>query len=107
MQGIVRLRVELLCNKCGVEGIHSLLYSDNILIDSHCLNCGWKVNFCKESLLIIYTECFVHRILSKPKKISKELKQDLNHAMQTLPRRMITKPYRVANEIRDMLMVKD
>lgn len=100
---IKKKEVELLCSRCRVEGTHVLVYSENILIRAECRSCGREVLFCEESLLTIYAKEMVGRILTKPKRMSRELQMDLRHAVHSLPLRIASKPRRMVTEVKEIV----
>ncbi|HHZ16887.1 MAG TPA: hypothetical protein PLJ33_01180 [Peptococcaceae bacterium] len=103
MTSLKRIECDFYCNGCHQEGPHFLVYSNDVLIRSECQNCGREVPFHEEALLKLYAKDMVKRILTKPKRLNEELKQDLRHAILTLPVRIITKPYRIVREVEEVV----
>jgi hypothetical protein len=56
-----------------------------------------------EKLLETYTADLIDRALTKPHRITEEIKKDLSHFLKSMPIRIMTKPYRVAREVGDIL----
>jgi uncharacterized ferredoxin-like protein len=103
MATIKRIQCDFYCNGCQQEGAHELVYSNNVLIYAKCVNCGRVVPFSEKTLLTIYAKEMVQRILTKPQRLSQELKRDLRHAILSLPVRVITKPYRLVKEVEEVV----
>jgi hypothetical protein len=103
MATIKRMECDFYCNGCKQEGPHFLVYSNNVLVRSECANCGREVPFCEQTLLTLYAKDIVQRILTKPQRLSEELKRDLRHAILTLPVRLLTKPYRLVKEVEEVV----
>ncbi len=103
MTTMKRIQCDFYCNGCQQEGPHYLVYSNNVLIHSECLNCGRVVPFSEETLLSLYAKDIVQRILTKPQRLNQELKRDLRHAILSLPVRVITKPYRMVKEVEEVV----
>ncbi len=104
--------VELLCIPCLHSTVHTVTYMDRRLVSLECEEChhrtemgeGGTANQTTHRITLrdmerLYTEEFLHRILTKPQRITQELEEDLSLFLATLPLRMVTKPYRVMKEI--------
>ncbi|VBB08504.1 Hypothetical protein LUCI_3777 [Lucifera butyrica] len=100
---ITRLEVGLSCSKCLKEQIHTLVYDNDVLIRSECQNCGKEVFFYEGSLLAVYAKEVVCRILTKPIRMSREFRRDLGNAIATLPSRIVSKPGRIMEEVRQVV----
>ncbi|MCD6427423.1 MAG: hypothetical protein J7L03_04955 [Caldisericaceae bacterium] len=101
--GITKEKAILYCIHCGKETPHELVYIGNELQKIKCLTCGMEIFFDKKKLLLTYSEDLVKRILTKPSRISKEALGDLSDFLETFPLRVITKPKRMVDEIKDIL----
>ncbi|MEM3573789.1 MAG: bh protein [Nitrososphaeria archaeon] len=100
--GIDKVKVELFCINCDKETLHEIVYISNKLAKTKCLNCGLTLKFDEQELILIYTEDFVKRILTKPSRMLKEAYADLSSFLKSLPIRIITKPKRVIDEIKEI-----
>ena len=101
--GITRIQTDLYCIHCEKETPHELIYIGDELEKTKCLECGMEISFDKKKMLIEYSEDLVKRILTKPKRISKEAFSNLSEFLKTIPLRVITKPKRIAHEIKNLL----
>jgi len=85
-----KVKAQLFCLHCNKE-------------TNHTITCGNEIRINREKLLETYTADFIDRVLTKPHRITEEIKKDLSHFLKSMPIRILTKPYRVAREIGDIL----
>lgn len=100
---ISKVKAQLFCLHCNKETNHIITYKDKYLQDIKCNICGNEIRINREKLLETYTTDFIDRVLTKPHRITEEIKKDLSHFLKSIPIRILTKPYRVAKEIGDIL----
>jgi hypothetical protein len=100
---IKHLECSFYCNGCKKEEIHCLVYINDVLVSSECKNCGRQVHFSEQTLMTYFAKDIVQRILTKPQRLSEELKKDLHKAILTLPSRIISKPYRLVEEMHEVV----
>ena len=98
-----KIKALLFCLHCNKETDHTIVYKDRYLEDIKCSICGNEIRINREKLLETYTADFIDRVLTKPHRITEEMKKDLSQFLKSIPIRILTKPYRVAREIGDML----
>lgn len=107
--------VELLCTQCSGETVHRVMYHSDRIESVECLQCGRKISIrhdesvstdsdpvhhvARQHLDRLYTQEFLRRILTKPKRVEDELKADLSLFLVTLPLRLISKPVRLLQDI--------
>jgi hypothetical protein len=109
--------VDLFCLQCNQETAHRVEYLDGRIHRIQCEECGRMVEVWHEhfgtmdrqdvghqrvhwsSLTTLYAPEFLNRVLSKPKRMEKELQADLSLFLITLPLRLVTKPMRILQEI--------
>ncbi len=101
--GLTKIKVSLYCIHCEKETLHELFYIGEELEKIKCLECGTEIAFDKKKMLLEYSEDLVKRIITKPKRISKEAFSNLSEFLKTIPIRVITKPKRIANEVKELL----
>jgi len=94
---------KLFCHSCDKETAHSVEYVSGILKRIKCEECGYSLDISREKLLKYYTEEVISRFVSKPDRLTEEVRKDLSHFVFSLPFRLLSKPYRVAKELRDIL----
>lgn len=102
-----KVKAQLFCLHCNIETNHIITYQDKYLKDIKCIICGNEIRINREKLLETYTKDFIDRVLTKPQRVTKEIKRDLSHFLMSIPIRILTKPYRMAKEIGDMLYHKE
>ena len=107
----VILKGKLFCLHCQKETPHTLTYVGHPLSGKSYLK-KIKCDYCKTvieldriKILEIYGKQMVKRVFTKPKRLTEEIKSDLTNFIKSLPIRIITKPYRTAKEVIEI--VKD
>jgi transcription elongation factor Elf1 len=88
----------LFCMNCDKETEHQIDYHDGQIHRITCKECGMAVQINQEYVNTHFKEDFVARVMTKPRRMTEEMQQDLNGFLRTLPHRVITKPYRVYKE---------
>lgn len=99
---ITKLNTELFCSKCQADTEHVLTYVGDSLTESKCKQCGKILGINHNALLELYGADFLVRVLTKPKRMTKELREDLHSFLLSLPKRLVTKPRRVLEEIHEI-----
>ncbi len=102
-----KLKTSLFCLHCNKETSHTIIYRGRYLEEVKCNVCGNEIRIDREKLVETYTSDFIDRVLTKPHRLTKEMKQDLSQFLKSLPIRILTKPYRIAREIEDVLSEKE
>lgn len=98
MAKISKVDAYLFCMNCDKETEHEIEYKDAQIHRILCKNCGVGIQINQEYVKEHYKEDFISRVVSKPKRMTKEMEKDLNAFLRSLPYRVITKPYRVYKE---------
>ena len=93
----------LFCLHCNKDTSHIIIYKDRYLEDIKCSICGNEIRINREKLLETYTADFIDRLLTKPHRLTEEIKNNLSQFLKSIPIRILTKPYRMAKEIGDIL----
>ena len=107
----VILKGKLFCLHCGKETPHTLTYAghplsgESYLRKIKCEDCKTVIELDRIKILEFYGKQMVKRVLTKPGRLTKEIRADLTNFIRPLPIRIITKPYRTAKEILEI--VKD
>ncbi|MCK4248575.1 MAG: bh protein [Candidatus Omnitrophica bacterium] len=97
------IKTELFCLHCNKECPHTITYLGNHLKEVKCEECGIQLEIDKLKIMEHYAEDFLERVLSKPQKLTEEIKKGLTTFMKSLPVRIIKKPYRVSKEVLDII----
>ncbi len=107
----VILKGKLFCLHCQKETPHTLIYvghplsGKSYLKKIKCENCKTVIELDRIKILEVYSKRMVKRVFTKPNRLTNEIKADLTNFIKSLPIRIITKPYRTAKEIIEI--VKD
>ncbi|WP_394237736.1 bh protein [Niallia oryzisoli] len=80
------------CTKCKEETPHIIIYINNEIKSVECETCQQKQEIELNIIKEFYKELY-NRISTKPSRITQEYKQDLNHFILSIPKRVIRKPY--------------
>ena len=105
----VILKGELYCLHCSKETPHTLTYAghplsgESYLRKIKCEDCKTIIELDRIKILELYGKQLVKRALNKPGRLTKEIRADLTNFIKSLPIRIITKPYRTAKEIIDIV----
>jgi ribosomal protein S27E len=95
------VKTELFCDKCMNDSIHTIVYINEVMHKVKCDECG-KTSMIHDHLIKEISGEFIERVLTKPKRIKKEVENDPSHAISSLPSRIISKPYRIYKEFKGL-----
>ncbi len=98
-----KLKTFLFCLHCNQETEHTIIYKGEYLEYIKCNICQNEIKISREKLVEIYTADFIDRVLTKPHRLTEEIKRDLSGFLKSIPIRILTKPYRLAKELGDIL----
>jgi len=98
-----KLKTLLFCLHCNKETEHTIVYKGDYLEFIKCNICKNEIKISREKLVEVYTADFIDRVLTKPHRLTKEIKGDLSQFLKSIPIRILTKPYRLAKELGDIL----
>ncbi len=96
------MEMERFCLKCQEETLHILHYSNGLLKEGRCTNCG-SIFRNRVKLLEVYGEQFMKRVLTKPMRLAAELREHPKETILGLPGRVIRKPFKEASKIAHLL----
>jgi transcription elongation factor Elf1 len=97
---ISELDVSLYCSHCHNETLHRILYLNEKIYSTECTNCHYKTELNLNPRRELYKEIY-KRICSKPARLTQEYKEDLSTFLQKIPKRVITKPYRLKKYVNE------
>ncbi|MCK4437086.1 bh protein [bacterium] len=97
------MKTELFCLHCGRECLHVITYVGDQLKRVRCQQCGTQIEMDRKRIIETYTTEVIDRVLSKPHRITEEIRKDLSNFIKSFPIRIITKPLRVAREIMEVI----
>lgn len=93
------LHTTLLCLHCDKPTEHVITYTGEKLSSITCRECGTSLSVDRKRLGERMAAEAVERILTKPKRMTEEMRKDLAGFIASLPIRIVTKPYRMAREV--------
>ncbi|HIE43678.1 MAG TPA: bh protein [Candidatus Omnitrophica bacterium] len=100
------MRTNLFCLHCEKETPHEIAYAGNYLRKIKCTICHTEIKIDRDRILKFYTSEVLRRLFTKPERITEELRKDISSLLISLPFRIVSKPYRVAKEIFDIIKEK-
>lgn len=98
-----KIQTDLFCLHCEKETLHTISYSGRYLHRIKCEQCGTEIALDRKRILETYTAETLDRILTKPHRVTEEMRKDLTHFITSLPIRIMTKPIRLAKEFMDVV----
>ncbi|UYZ12251.1 hypothetical protein A6764_15670 [Brevibacillus sp. WF146] len=96
-----KMEAALYCLSCMNETVHEVTYIDDILYEVRCETCGKtdaRTSGIEKELYLNY----LHRIMSKPKRVKEEVEGSIPHFLKSLPYRVLSKPFRTYSEFKDL-----
>jgi len=100
------IKTTLFCLHCAKETPHTIVYSGQYLRKIRCRKCNIEVQIDKEKILQLYTSDILERILSKPERLTEEVRKDISSFLLSMPFRIVSKPYRIAKEVLEIMKNK-
>lgn len=100
------MEAELYCIHCQEDTLFHITYFNNTLWRIKCETCGHHLEI-QEDIVKKYFSNWVERILTKPKRMTKELEADLAKFFYSMPVRIISKPIRVRKEWKSVKQYRD
>lgn len=95
--------VELGCDRCRRPTVHFVTSGEGGLSRVTCIVCGHAAAVHTLQFMEQYVDGVVRRLLAKPFEIRTEFSRSPRDFVASLPARMLTKPFRVAAELRTTL----
>ncbi|MUG72364.1 bh protein [Paenibacillus validus] len=96
-----QINTSLFCIRCKEETDHTITYLNKHISRIHCDFCGRQMDIHIDISHEIYDEV-VKRIRSKPVRMSEEYRHHLKEFLLSLPVRIVSKPYRVYREAKEI-----
>ncbi len=96
-------KIILYCVNCDEEVSHSVHYIGSYLRSVKCDRCGKKIEIDRRHLRTVFAEDFVNRILTKPHRMTEDMKKALAILVPFFPKRLIKEPLTVIKEICEIL----
>lgn len=89
----------LYCIECGEETTHIIKYLGDRIRSVQCEKCKSKVELDRRELMTVFTEDFIDRVLTKPKRFTVELVKIIAPLIPFLPKRLMKEPKEVLKDI--------
>jgi DNA-directed RNA polymerase subunit RPC12/RpoP len=89
----------LYCIECGKETTHIINYLGDHIRSVQCEKCNSRVELDRRELMTVFTEDFIDRVLTKPKRLTVELVKVITPLIPFLPKRLMKEPRRVLKDI--------
>jgi hypothetical protein len=67
-----------------------------------CTECNAYVKIDEKMVISAIGADIVSRVTSKPERMSNEIKENLSKFLKSMPKRVVTKPYRIIKELKDI-----
>ena len=92
-------KIVLFCINCNREIPHTVYYIGNYLRSVVCDNCGKRIEIDRRHLRTVFAEDFINRILTKPHRMTEDMRKAFTTLMPFLPKRLFKEPLKVLKEI--------
>jgi len=96
-------KITLFCINCSEETPHTVYYIGNYLRSVECDECGKKIEIDRRHLRTVFAEDFINRILTKPHRMTEDMKKAVATLVPFFPKRLIREPLKVLKEIYGIL----
>jgi len=96
-------KIILYCVNCDEETAHSVHYIGSYLRSVKCDKCGKKIEVDRRHLRTVFAEDFIDRILTKPHRMTEDMKKAFAVLVPFFPKRLIKEPLTVIKEICEIL----
>ncbi len=100
-------KITLYCINCNEETPHTVQYIGEYLRSVSCDNCSKKIEIDRRHLRTVFAEDFIDRILSKPHRMTEDMKKALATLTPFFPKRLFREPLQVFREIYEILKKDD
>lgn len=95
------VNTSLFCVRCKEETEHTIVYLNEQISRIECNVCGRHIDIQIDLSHEIYDEVLT-RIKSKPVRMTEEYREHLKEFLFSLPGRIVSKPYRVYREAKEI-----
>jgi len=96
-------KIVLFCINCNKESPHTVNYIGSYLKSVSCNNCSRTIEIDRRHLRTVFAEDFINRILTKPHRMTEDMKKAVAILMPFFPKRLIREPIKVLKEIYEVL----
>jgi transcription elongation factor Elf1 len=96
-------KIVLYCINCNKETTHTVYYIGNYLRRVVCDACKKSIEIDRRHLRTVFAEDFIDRILTKPHRMTEDMKKAFVTLTPFLPKRLFKEPLKVLKEIYEVL----
>ena len=96
-------KIILFCVNCDKESSHTVHYIGSYLKSVSCDSCAKKIEIDRRHLRTVFAEDFINRILTKPHRMTEDMKKAVATLVPFFPKRLIREPLKVLKEIYEVL----
>ncbi|MBC8421351.1 MAG: bh protein [Actinobacteria bacterium] len=96
-------KIVLFCINCNKESPHTVHYIGSYLRSVSCDNCSRTIKIDRRHLRTVFAEDFINRILTKPHRMTEDMKKAVAILIPFFPKRLIREPIKVLKEIYEVL----
>lgn len=90
----------LRCESCGVLAVHTVEYAGRLIVATHCAACGVTMSRDSADARAEYLRDLEHRLQSKPRRVLRRAVRDPKGFVATLPTKLVAQPKKLAREWR-------
>ncbi|MEA2015444.1 MAG: bh protein [Actinomycetota bacterium] len=94
-----KTKIVLYCISCNRETPHTVYYIGSYLRSVVCDVCKKRIEIDRRHLRTVFAEDFIDRILTKPHRITEDMKKAFASLIPFLPKRLFKEPLAVLKEI--------
>jgi len=98
-----KTKIVLFCVNCDKESRHIVHYIGSYLKSVSCERCDKKIEIDRRHLRTVFAEDFINRILTKPHRMTEDMKKAVATLVPFFPKRLIKEPIKVLKEIYEVL----
>lgn len=92
------IKVDLLCSTCNEETPHTIVYKEDLIAQIACDRCHCGITLDEKKIRQDAQTDLLKRVVTKPARMTEEIKKDLGLFLKSMPVRIISKPYRMMTE---------
>ena len=96
-------KIVLFCINCNKESSHTVHYIGSYLRSVSCDNFSRTIKIDRRHLRTVFAEDFINRILTKPHRMTEDMKKAVAILIPFFPKRLIREPIKVLKEIYEVL----
>ena len=99
---IVKKQAELFCLHCQKDTLHEITYAGHRISNIECMECRTDLEVNDEQVVTHYMEEILHRLKTKPDRVSQDMKGHRGKYLLSLPCRLIKKVVNMTQDIREL-----